>query len=56
MARNTAVTLGKPHNNIKQGYFCSPEGMHLVFYIQKNNQIEIIGLSHQSMNIVEYLT
>ncbi len=56
MARNTSVTLGEHRNNIKQGYFCFPEGMHLVFYIQKNNQIEVIGLSHQSMDIVEYLT
>ncbi len=49
-------TLGKPRNDIKQGYFCFPEGMHLVFYTQKNNQIEIIGIPHQSMDIVEYLT
>ena len=48
-------TLGKPRDDIKQGYFCFPEGMHLVFYILKNNQVEIIGIPHQQMDIVEYL-
>lgn len=36
--------LGKSRDDIKQGYFCFPEGMHLIFYIVKNNQIEIIGI------------
>ena len=49
------LTLGKPRDDIKPGYFCFPEGMHLIFYIIKNNQIEIIGIPHQSMDIVEYL-
>jgi toxin ParE1/3/4 len=48
-------TLGKPRDDIKQGYFCFPEGLHLIFYIYKNNQIEIIGIPHQQMDIVEYL-
>ncbi len=48
-------TLGKPRDDIKQGYFCFPEGMHLIFYIINNNQIDIIGLPHQRMDIVEYL-
>ncbi len=47
--------LGKPRNDIKQGYFCFPEGMHLIFYIIKNNHIEIIGIPHQRMDIIEYL-
>lgn len=48
-------TLGKPRDDVKQGYFCFPEGIHLVFYTLKNNQVEIIGIPHQSMDIVEYL-
>jgi len=47
--------LGKQRDDIKEGYYCFPEGMHLVFYIIKDNQIEIIGIPHQSMDIVEYL-
>ena len=48
-------TLGKPRDDVKQGYFCFPEGMHLVFYILKDDRVEIIGIPHQSMDIVEYL-
>ncbi len=53
LAENPA--LGKPRDDLKSGYFCFPEGMHLVFYILKNNKIEIIGIPHQSMDIIEYL-
>lgn len=53
-------TLGKSRDDIKQGYFCFPEGMYLVFYILneqgiKNKQVEIIGIPHQQMDIIEYL-
>jgi toxin ParE1/3/4 len=53
-------TLGKPRDDIKQGYFCFPEGMHLIFYVLskqglKNNHVEIIGIPHQRRDIVEYL-
>ncbi|HED34076.1 MAG TPA: type II toxin-antitoxin system RelE/ParE family toxin [Gammaproteobacteria bacterium] len=53
-------TLGKSRDDIKQGYFCFPEGMHLVFYIineqsAKNKMIEIIGIPHQQMGTIEYL-
>ncbi|MBF0266839.1 MAG: type II toxin-antitoxin system RelE/ParE family toxin [Gammaproteobacteria bacterium] len=48
--------LGKARNDIKQGYFCFPQGMHLVFYIQKSKHIEIIGVPHKSMDIINYLT
>jgi toxin ParE1/3/4 len=53
--------LGKPRDDIKQGYFCFPEGMHLVFYVLnkqglKNSQVEIIGIPHQQVDITEYLT
>lgn len=48
-------TLGKPRDDIKSGYFCFPEGMHLIFYIVKDNYVEIIGIPHQRMDIIEYL-
>jgi len=53
-------TLGKSRDDVKQGYYCFPEGLHLIFYVVneqgiKNNQIEIIGIPHQRMDIVEYL-
>jgi toxin ParE1/3/4 len=53
-------TLGKARDDVKLGYFCFPEGMHLIFYVLngqglKNDQIEIIGVPHQRMDIVEHL-
>ncbi len=51
---------GKPRDDIKQGYFCIPESMCLVFYVLneqglKNSQVEIISILHQQMDITEYL-
>ncbi|MBL4744429.1 MAG: type II toxin-antitoxin system RelE/ParE family toxin [Cycloclasticus sp.] len=53
LAENAKV--GKPRNDVKKGYYCFPEGMHLIFYILKDNQVEIIGIPHQRMDIVDYL-
>jgi toxin ParE1/3/4 len=47
--------LGKLRDDVKRGYYCYPEGMHLIFYVINNNQVEIIGIPHQSMDIVGYL-
>ncbi len=47
--------LGKMRDDVKTGYYCYPEGMHLVFYKIINMKIEIVGIPHQSMDIVEYL-
>lgn len=48
-------SLGKRRDDVKQGYFCFPEGRYLVFYILVNDQVEIIGIPHQSMDVVEHL-
>ena len=42
--------LGKPRTDIKPGYYCFPEGMHLVFYKMTDNGIDIIGIPHQNMD------
>lgn len=47
--------LGKKRNDIKEEYYCFPEGAHLIFYTINKNHIEIIGIPHQSMDIIEYL-
>ena len=46
---------GRKRDDIKSGYYCFPEGMHLIFYTIQNNKINIIGLPHQSMDIVSHL-
>jgi len=42
--------MGKPRNDVKKEYYYFPEGMHLIFYILKYNQVEIIGIPHQRMD------
>ncbi|SHE23285.1 type II toxin-antitoxin system RelE/ParE family toxin [methanotrophic endosymbiont of Bathymodiolus puteoserpentis (Logatchev)] len=47
--------LGKPRDDIKSGYRCFPEGQHLVFYKITQQQIDIIGVVHQSQDIITLL-
>ena len=35
--------LGKQRNDIKSGYYCFPEGRHLIFYTITKSGIHIIG-------------
>jgi len=46
--------LGKQRAEIKPGYYCFPEGMHLVFYTATRDGIDIIGIPHQSMDFIAY--
>jgi len=48
--------LGKSRDDIKPGYFCFPEGMHLVFYKITTSGIDVIGFPHQSRDVVNYFT
>jgi len=43
--------LGKQRAEVKPGYYCFPEGMHLIFYKITRSGIDIIGIPHQSMDI-----
>ena len=47
--------LGKPRDDIKSGYRYFPEGQHLVFYKMAKQQIDIIGVVHQSQAIATHL-
>ncbi|MCQ8181207.1 type II toxin-antitoxin system RelE/ParE family toxin [Methylomonas sp. SURF-1] len=47
--------LGKARDDIKPGYFCFPEGRHLIFYIATDTGIEIIGVPHQSMDVINHV-
>jgi toxin ParE1/3/4 len=46
--------LGKQRAEIKPGYYCFPEGMHLIFYKITRDGIDIIGIPHQSMDFIAY--
>lgn len=45
---------GKDRGDIKNGYYCIPEGMHLVFYTMTEYGIDIIGIPHQNMDVVSH--
>ena len=42
---------GKDRADIKNGYYCFPEGMHLVFYTMTEYGIDIIDIPHQNMDV-----
>lgn len=46
---------GKPRDEINPGYRSFPEGAHLVFYIVREEWIEIIGVVHQRMDYQDTL-
>ena len=45
---------GKHRKDIRVGYYCFPEGKHLIFYKIAQNGIDIIGIPHQQMDVVDY--
>ncbi len=49
-------TAGKPRDEVMPGYFCFPEGRHLIFYIMTRGTVDVIGIPHQSMDIAGHLT
>ena len=46
--------MGKQRPDICKGYFCFPQGSHLVFYLIRDNEIDIIGIPHKEMDILDY--
>ena len=45
---------GRPRSDIHPDYFCYPEGKHLIFYLQDSVGISVIGIAHQSMDVIAY--
>ncbi len=46
--------IGKDRKDIKNDYYCFPEGVHLVFYTMTEYGIDIIGIPHQNMDVVSH--
>jgi len=53
LAKNPLIS--KKRDDIKTGYYYFPEGMHLVFYTLTKNGIDIIGIPHQSMDVINHI-
>lgn len=46
--------VGKHRSDIRDGYYCFPQGEHLVFYLISEDAIDIIGIPHKEMDILNY--
>ena len=46
--------LGKPRPEIKKGYYSYPQGLHVIFYLVREDGIDIIGVPHQRMDVINY--
>lgn len=45
---------GRRRPDIHPEYMCFPEGTHLVFYLSEADQVTVIGIVHQSMDVVAH--
>jgi len=47
---------GRLRPEIAPDYYCYPEGHHIVFFLISENGIDIIGIPHKQMDIVDYFS
>ncbi|MGC4054276.1 MAG: type II toxin-antitoxin system RelE/ParE family toxin [Paludibaculum sp.] len=45
---------GKHRPDIAEGYYCFPEGSHLIFYLIGTDAIDVIGVPHKQMDVPAY--
>jgi len=48
--------VGKHRPDIHEGSYCFPHGSHVVFYLIRDNAIDIIGVPHKYMDVDSYFT
>ncbi|GAB4353483.1 MAG: type II toxin-antitoxin system RelE/ParE family toxin [Methylohalobius crimeensis] len=46
--------LGKHRPDILEDYYCFPQGAHLIFYLMRDDGIDIIGIPHQNMDVLNF--
>ena len=44
--------LGKSRPDVREGYHSYPQGSHVVFYLIRDDGIDIIGVLHQRMDMM----
>ena len=47
---------GKHRPDIAEGYYCFPQGSHLIFYLIGTDGIDIIGVPHRQMDALGHFT
>ncbi|MBV6415844.1 MAG: Toxin ParE1 [Steroidobacteraceae bacterium] len=45
---------GKHRPEIAEGYFSFPQGSHVIFYLIGKDDIDIIGVPHKQMDVLDY--
>ena len=48
--------VGRHRPDVKEGYFSCLQGSHVIFYLIRENGIDIIGVPHQRMDILNYFS
>lgn len=48
--------MGRHRPDVKEGYYSFPQGSHVIFYLIHDNGIDIIGVPHQRMDILNYFS
>jgi len=46
--------LGKHRTDVAEGYYSFPQGQHVIFYLNSESGIDIIGIPHKEMDIITY--
>ena len=46
---------GRKRDDVKSGYYCFPEGEHVIFYKINSGVVDVIGLPHHSQDVVSHL-
>jgi toxin ParE1/3/4 len=46
--------IGKHRLDVCEGYYCFPQGSHLIFYLIHESGIDIIGVPHKEMDSLDY--
>ena len=47
---------GKPRPDVKAGYLSYLQGKHVIFYLMRKGGIDIIGIPHQRMDVLNYFS
>lgn len=48
--------MGLHRSEIREGYFCYIQAVHLIFFLKKEGSIDIIGIPHQRMDIGKFFS
>jgi toxin ParE1/3/4 len=49
------LQIGKRRDDIKPGYYCFPEGSHVIFYTLTSYGIDVIAIPHHRMDVMGHL-